>query len=240
MTHKRAICISLFLFLAVVGAAGGFWWAVVQVPDFYQQALGEEPDPVVRKAAAKVFVQRTLRLVDDIKQTDRWAEEFEQKQINSWLAEDLQRKFSDILPEGVRDPRLKLTKDAILVGFRFRYEGFNGIVSLRLKPWMAAPNRLAVEFVSIKAGLVPIPLDEILAGITEQLAESGWKTRWTRANGNDVLIIDLDQGEPEQPVLEAIELLDGVIRIAGSGKGVSAGDHSSLKSPRLADQSVKK
>ncbi len=98
ITRKRLGWITLVLLMVLCAAGGGVFWALSQVPDFYRQAMAANIDHEVRKAEAKRFTQRTLQLVDDIKQRDRWAEEFTQLQVNSWFAVELDGRYQDLLP----------------------------------------------------------------------------------------------------------------------------------------------
>lgn len=235
MARKRLAYIAIALLLTVAGGAGSIYWAAVQVPDFYQQALTEQPDPVVRKAEAKRFVQRTLRLVDDIKHSDSWSEEFEQQQINSWLAEELHRKYADAVPKGVSEPRVNLVDGVIEIGFHYRHKDWSGIVSLRLRPWVPEENQLALEIESIKAGLVPIPLDDVIKELSAKFNADSWKLEWSQSNGNDVLIVHFESEKEDEPVLTGVQVEEGVVRVAGERRG--AEKSMIFEMPRLANQS---
>src|SRR5688572_29893378 len=90
MRRSRAILLWTLVFAVIGGGVAVFFWAVRQTPEFYEAAIEEEPAPEVRRDDAKQFVQRTLNLVDGIQNANKWAEQFTQTQINSWLAEELQ------------------------------------------------------------------------------------------------------------------------------------------------------
>jgi hypothetical protein len=175
MTRKRLGLITVCL-LAALGAGGGaMMWGLHQVPDFYERELTARPDPVVRKEAARQLVQRTLHLVDDIKHSDEWAQEFDQEHVNSWLAEELHTKYARVVPKGVSEPRVKFVPDAVLIAFRLEQKNWNGVISLRLRPWVAEPNQLAVEVVSVRAGLVRIPIDHLFEHISRQFEEENYR-----------------------------------------------------------------
>ncbi len=208
-----AIAVVAVLFVAM---GGGTWWASKQVPDFYESAIAEEMPAPERKQAAKEFVQQTLRIVEDVQFSDRWAEEFHQDQINSWLAEELQTNYPELVPKGVTDPRVGLHDGMLSLGFKFDSEAWGGIVSVRVKPWIVESNRLAVEIVSIRAGLVPIPLDELLREVASEVETEGLPVQWIQRNGHDVAIVTIDSG-PDGPVLEQLEVVEGIVRVSGSG-----------------------
>ena len=221
MIRKR-LALAAMLLLALVGLGwGGLQWAMFQVPAFYANALAEvPPDPVIRKKAARQFVQHTLDLVDSLQNSERWSETFEQDEINSWLVEELHNpKYSGLVPRSVSDPRVLLRDEQILIGFRITQKRWDGVVSLRLRPWVPEPNQLALEVQSVKVGLIPYPLDDLLEDISVQLASEGVRSEWREMDGNDVLVVHLDRGESgKSPVLEAIEVAEGEIRISGRGR----------------------
>jgi hypothetical protein len=152
-----------------------------------------------------------------------WSEEFTQEQVNSWLSEELYPKYEKLVPEGIDEPRVRLSDGTIEVGFRYERDNWNGVVSVRARPWVPLQNRLAFEIQSIRAGLVPIPLERILHELSDQFETEGWLVEWAQHNGNDVLILHLENGESGQPVLEAVEIVDKLIRISGRS-GSPAGD----------------
>lgn len=216
MSRKRLGWIAGLLLAAAGCGTAGLFWASLQVPDFYRQAL--PPDPDVRRQVADRFVQRTLELADGIRYDRRWAEEFHERQINAWLVEQFPRQDEEFLPEEVSDPRVRFEAETVQIGFRLNREGWNGVVSLRLRPWVSAPNRLAVEVQSVHAGLLPVPLDRILPKVRQEFRSHGWRIERSRSEGHDVFIMHLDRlrfEDGEVPVLEAVEVDDGMLRISG-------------------------
>jgi hypothetical protein len=219
MTRKRLglICLGL---LAILVAVGGYaLWAVRQVPDFYEDLMAAEIDPGVRQAEAKKFTQRTLQLVDDVRQAKDWSHEFSQQQVNSWFIEELdgtKGKYADLLPAEAKSPRMKIEGDAVLVGFKYSSSQWSGVVSLRVRPWVPEPGKLALEISGVKAGELPIPLDNVLKGIEGQLKSRGWRVEWRQTDGNDVLVVDFGAGGKKRSVLKSVEVADGKVRVAGS------------------------
>jgi hypothetical protein len=216
VTGKKIVLMAVALLLAVGAGGAAIVWSLVQVPDFYQQALAEPPDPVAQQQAAKSFVARTVQLVDDIKHFDTWSQEFDGRQVNAWLANELHSKYADLVPPGIRDPRVGFDDQFVLVGFYYETEQWQGVVSLRLRPWVPEPNTLAIEIASIRAGLVPIPLDSVLEELSNQIQTDGWRAEWSQLDGNDVLLVHFDSGAEDQPVLESVQVVGEMVRISGS------------------------
>lgn len=220
MSRKKFFLIGTAVLLMFVGVVGTLLWALLRVPDFYANASkGIPQEPAQRKEAAKHLVQETTNLVNNIKHSDQWAASFKQSDINSWFVEELhQEKYEDVIPEGVSDPRLMIRNERLQLGFRFREKGWSGIVSLQLKPWIQNENQLAIEIESIRAGIVPIPLEDMLQQLSKQLVDSGWDVTWNHTNGHDVAVINLRQEKPDSPVLESLLIDEGEVRISGRSK----------------------
>ncbi len=220
MRRKKLVISLLVLFVVFVGAAGTLLWALLRVPAYYTAASASIPrDPAERKQAAKLLVQETTNLVNNIKHADEWSATFKQRDVNSWLVEELpQEKYAEVIPEGVSDPRVSIQENRVQVGFRFRKNGWSGIVSLKLKPWIQSENQLALEIESIQAGIVPIPLEEMLHELSQQLVDAGWDVTWNHANGHDVAVFRFKQQKADSPVLESLLIEDGEVRVRGHKK----------------------
>lgn len=215
MTRKKFVLFSGSLLVLLVGVAGIVYWSLTRVPGFYRRALQDASDPEMRRREAKRFVQRSLRLVEKMQNQDAWSEEFTQQQINGWLAEKLSENSARLLPPDFEEPRIRLDNGALHVGCRVQRDEWEGVVSLRVRPWVPRGNQLAFEIQSVKAGLLPIPLDRVLRELPRRSEADDWHMEWHRLNGNDVLIVHLDSLNREEHVLEAVQLTDGAVRLAG-------------------------
>jgi hypothetical protein len=232
MNRKRAVTALGLLAIAAI-LMGGMAWSLRYQPMFYQRALAQSAPPEMRRQQAREFVQTTLELVDGIRNEDRWSHEFSEDAVNGWLAEELPVKYAAWLPPEVAAPRVKFEKDSLLLAFQGRQGMWRGVVSARVKPWVAGPNQLALEIQSLRIGLVPVPLDEILGEFVRNMNSAGWRMQWRNIGKKDVLVVDLDEGhvveDRDRPVLEVVELEPNHLQI--SGRRTSAAD-----APRLADK----
>lgn len=220
MTRKHVI-VTISLLIGVAAGVAGTLWSLFQAPAFYSTALRQDVPPDVRKEQAKRFVQSTLQLVNEIKNDDRWSEEFSEEQVNCWLAEELHQQYSEWLPEGVKEPRVQFGKDTLALAFQFDRGFWTGVVSGKLKLWVSGPNRLAIEIQSVKAGLIPIPLDNVLEELSKELKNVGWHVQSTRSqNDSDILIVHFsrENDDTEQSILEVVQLRPQVLRISGKRK----------------------
>ncbi|MFN0055192.1 MAG: hypothetical protein ACKV0T_23710 [Planctomycetales bacterium] len=219
MSRKSAV-ITVGLALAVTVTAATALWMLSYQPGFYRTALQNELPPEERRDRSKRFVQATLRLVDEIRNEEQWSEEFAEPGVNSWLADELPTKYAEWLPEGIAAPRVQFEQGALQIAFQAKRDYWSGVVSARVRAWVAGPNELALEIQSLKAGLIPIPLDDAIDSIVEEMNRQGWRLEWKQSSGKDVLVVWLDRlgssGDEPRPVLEGIELLPGRLRVSGS------------------------
>lgn len=213
---KRLALLGLSLLVILLIAGGYVYWSLNQVPDFYQEMMAAEIDPTTRQAEAKKFDQRTSQLISDIKQAKDWTHDFSEQQVNSWFIEELDGKYRDLLPPEARDPRIKIVENTVLIGFQYKHPNWEGVVSLRVKPWVPKPNQLALEISDVKAGTLPIPLDSVLKQVGDQFKSRGWRVEWRQSDGNDVLIVDFNGSEKKHSVLKDVKVADGKVRVSGS------------------------
>jgi hypothetical protein len=233
MIQKRAgIAAGLVAILALLAA--GLFLSLRYQPTFYQAALAKNVSPEVRREQAKVFVQTTLQLVDEIRNEDSWSHEFSEEVVNGWLAEELPAKYGEWLPAEVAAPRVRFENGKVLVAFQVRHGMWKGVVSGKVRPWVAGPNQLALAFESVRIGLVPLPVDELLGDFVKSMNAAGCRTQWRNSGKQDVLIVEFDDLTPgssgERPVLEAVDVEPRLLRISGR----RAPEH--LEAPRVAEK----
>jgi hypothetical protein len=254
MIRKFLICACVLLLLGGGGAV--FLWSLQQAPDFYEAALEEEALPQareVRREIAQELVEKTRQLAEEIKHSPTWSEEFGEEQVNSWLAEELQKTHAQWLPPGVHEPRVKIADGLLHLAFRVERDHFRGIVSCGLKPWICGPNQLAIAIRNVHVGLMPMRVEGLLHELSGQMAlEEGWLVRWRRNANQEIILVNLDRGKDEQPILKTLQLQSGTMRVAGIRATLDSteaavpppGDEVSpptlLPLPHMADQSPAK
>lgn len=187
---------------------------MTQEPEFYQDIVEIKLEPEKRIEAIEQLEKQTEDLSEKIKSDDQWKEKFTQQQINLWLEDRLKKEFPDLIPPEVSEPRVQFQKDEIRVGFRLTQKKWKGVVSLQLKPRIAEPNRLAIEICSINAGLIPMPLKQIMEEVKKELDRAGWKFDSESKEESEILVIHLESVLPRHPVLEELKISKGELEFA--------------------------
>ncbi len=234
MNRNRAVIAGTSVSLLALLVAGLFLSLRYQ-PTFYKTALAERVSPEVRREQAKVFVQTTLQLVDEIRNEDLWSHEFSEETVNGWLAEELPLQYSEWLPPEVAAPRVKFEQGMILLAFQVRHGMWKGVVSAKVRPWVAGPNRLALEIESARIGLIPVPVDELLGDFVKNINNAGCRTQWRNSGKQDVLIVEFDddfapEASGKRAILEAVEVERKLLRISGRRSSGAA------ETPRVAEK----
>lgn len=217
--RKRLLIGGLGSLTLVLLALAGLLWALFQPPEFYADADKELPRPEIRRQQAKQLVQETRDLVDRIEHaesTENWDVEFTQDQINSWFVEELPTNFPEWLPRGVSNPRLRLDNEQILLGFQADQTRFDGVISLHVRPRIIAANVVAIEVTSLRAGLVPLSVEQLLPYFETWKDKEGWRLDLTEQDGKPVFLVHLGTGQPNEPKLQSFQIDEHRIRLTGT------------------------
>ena len=221
---RIAALVGLGLLLVIVVVLGGLYWAVQQEPDFYRQAVAV--DPAAQKEASDQMLRRATALRSDVEKLGPWEALFTAEQINGWLAVDLVQNHPDVLPESFHDPRTDIQPDGITVACRVERGGIEGVVTLTVEPYMAAPNVLGLRIRGVHAGLVPLPLAQVLDAISKAADQMNLRLEWQQADGDPVALIRIpppaDQGG-KLIEIQTLKLGEGEIYLSGTTRRQPAG-----------------
>lgn len=205
------------LLLPLVAGALALLWALTREPEFYRQAL--QVSPAALREASHEMLQQTAALTGETQRPGRWQVVFTAEQLNGWLAVDLVENHPDALPEFLRDPRVAIQPGRVLLACRLQRGGAGSVLSLTVEPYLVEPNVLALRISSVRAGLVPVPLSEILDQASQAAVEAGLPLRWRQTDGEPVAILCLspEGGREENRVqIDTLELREGEIYLAGT------------------------
>jgi hypothetical protein len=216
---RRTLLVLCVLLLVAAVALFFVYRASQRVPEFYRQALAADPKEQ-RKAGDRV-VERAAALHNDIRRQRRWQAVFTAEEINGWLAVQLQENDPDVLPEGLRDPRVAIEPDGVTLAAHAEQGGISTVLSLKLEPYVESPEVLAVRIHKARAGDVPLPLGRVIERAEEAARHARLHLTWKQADGDPVALItiplvEVDKNKQAQLRLESVRLEPGRIIVTGT------------------------
>ncbi len=218
MRRLRHVVLGLST-LAVIAAGGcfGLFQASQSVPDFYAEALsrsGESADQ-----AGDALEQQMVTLHNELQSGESWELQMSDQQVNGWLATDLKQKFPQLLPAEIVEPRVVFREDAAHVACRLDTGKMSTVLSLKLQAYLTEqPNEVAIRIAHVRAGLLPVPLTQLLDRISATALASGLSLRWSQVEGDPVALVTLptDRDDLRSGVLlEKLAVSPGMLCVAG-------------------------
>lgn len=212
-TRRRWIVLGLgVLCLGVV--PGALWVGLTHPPRFYRRMTAVPPGQ--RRAEAKRFVAQSLQLRNDICNEDHWEAVFSDEEVNAWLAEDLVTHFADQIPAGIHEPRVAFEADRVTLAFQLDRGPIRSVIWVVARARVPEANLLALTLEKIRAGVVPLPAEELTGRIDAQARRHGLDIRWMHDGDQPVALIRYSPAPGRHDiVLERLQVQDGRIRLAG-------------------------
>ncbi len=138
------------------------------------------------------------------------------EEINGWLAVDLRKNHPNALPASVHDPRVVIEPNEVTVACRYDRGGVDSVLSLTLQPYVPEPSVVALRIVRGRAGMLPVPLKNVLDGISKGAAEMQLRLRWAQVGSDPVALISLPDDDADRVVrIKSLELRKGEIDVSG-------------------------
>ncbi|MEO1524174.1 MAG: hypothetical protein AAFX06_02005 [Planctomycetota bacterium] len=198
------------------------WWTyrqTQQVPDFYERAV-EVPSPEKLAASSEKLMSDVRRLQEDVESRGQWQATFAADEVNAWLADQLPKRFPKLKAKGLRDPRIAIEKDRLLFAAHYKDRRFDAVISCELGVRLTdQPNRLAVTVHNIRAGALPLPLDQFQTRIDRAMSGSKLNLEWEDQDEQTIALVDVLGDYADQVaddvVIEWIELSDNLLTVAG-------------------------
>ena len=213
----RRVAIIVLVAAAIIGFF--VYRALKHVPEFYEKAMKVGRQDL--EVANDKMLREVAGLVSDVKREGRWQVVFTAEQINGWLAVELARKRPDLLPSGLSDPRVSITKNGMTIAAKYHSAVVDTVVSLGVDVYRSESGGIALRVQRVRAGRLPLPLGRILDEVSRATNRLEWEVRWGQEDGDPVALISLPRPQdPREKIVEidAIELDDGVIRLAGTSR----------------------
>ncbi len=212
--RKRVTIVGLVVSVALILPAIA-WLSLTHEPMFYKALVADGPREQ-REAKAKHFVASSLQLRNDISNERDWQAVFTDQEVNAWLAEDLITHFADQIPAEVHEPRVAFGADRITLAFQLDRGPIRAVIWVVARARIPEDNVIALTFEKIRAGVIPISAERLIAPITDQARDHGLDVRWSREDDLPVATIRFrpDHGRSDI-VLERLSVRQGHIRLSG-------------------------
>ncbi|MEM9827519.1 MAG: hypothetical protein AAF958_13085 [Planctomycetota bacterium] len=214
----------LATFAIVLLAVGGaiYVWAMRQtryVPDFYTEAT-QQIAPEASRQARREMESDLRQLQADAAQAGSWTATFSDVQINAWLAEELPKKFPQLLAKGASDPRIVIRDGVVLAAARYQNRHIDTVVSCELRVELTEePNLLALHVRKLRAGALPVPLGRFIQGISKEAAKGDIHVQWDRTAEDTIALVKVPSDHPGyavRPVIvESVSIADGAVTLSG-------------------------
>jgi hypothetical protein len=215
MSRRKRLLIAAGSAVLVALGLFGVYLAARHEPAFYHEAM--HVDRAVLEKASDRMLQQTTALASAVKKRGRWEALFTAEQINGWLAVDLVRNHPNTLPPELHDPRVAIDPQRIAVACRFDRDGLTSVLSLTVEPYLPEPNVLALRILSARAGLLPVPLGQVLDRISQAARDMHVRLEWRRAGGDPVAMLSLPPAADDRPVrIETLRLGEGEVYVGGT------------------------
>jgi hypothetical protein len=214
MLRLRTLVLLPAAFLAASGVA--VYRAARSVPEFYVEAVKEVPSAAADRAGDE-FTATTVSLASQVRREGSWSAMFTDAQVNGWLITDLPTKHPDLLPPGYEQPRVRFTDHGLQLGVRCTTTPVTTVVWLDVDVQMTGAQEAALSFRRVRAGLLPLPLKEILDSLTQVAHDLELPLRWTTVDGHPTAIVGLPTlgSDGLQYDLDALKLSNGKLYVAG-------------------------
>lgn len=183
-------------------------------PEFYARRVAPL-DHAEQRTLSREFLKGGSQVVNDIRLESKWSADFQERQINAWLAEDFEANHAEqSLPPGVSRPRLMMDGDTLRVGFMYRRWLFSTVVHAGVRLWVPKRHVLAMELDGAWAGRMPLP-DSQLRRIVENLAYgNNLEVTWKRNGSKLVALLEFPR-DYREIILQRLEISDGRIHVSG-------------------------
>ncbi len=214
---------STVLLLSTIAVFGGIstYWAIRQskfVPEFYAQAT--KIHSTSNAEARRRLEAEVEQLQNSAAKLGSWRAAFSDEQINAWLMDELPKKFPRLAALGASEPRVMIQDDRVLAAVRYSHGRFDTIISCEFVVALTEePNMLAFRVQNLRAGALPLPLNQFLSGITKEASRGDLDIRWDMTEAGPIALVTVPSEDPRYVlspvVVESVLLYDGALLLSG-------------------------
>lgn len=222
MRNGLRIALLLLCCLPVLLTLG--WLAIYRAaqhePEFYRQALAA--DPAAQKRDSAKMLDNVRKLNNDLHHDQPWRAVFTADEVNAWLALDVPQNDPPLLPGEIRDPRVAIQSDGIMLAARLERGRLKSVVSLKVDVYLESEEVLALRIRRVRAGALPWSPSQVLEAITKLAQRENLELRWAQTDGDPVALLTIPPLKLEKREiivrLDSVTLEPGRIVVTGTAK----------------------
>ena len=219
--RRRLRRLGLAAAVAAVCAVVVVGMLVRHEPAFYRSrtaaALEGEPPPGHVQQGRRL-VTKLSALHADFLRPGPWEAVVAEAEVNAWLATDLPRNHSRLLPAGFSMPRVAIGPRRVRLGARVGGAVLGSVASLDLEVSLRDVNQLGIVLSDARLGGLPLPRGPVIHEIARRIDALGMATELRRLDGRPVLVVYIpsthDAGATSH-WLESLSFEDGALLVAG-------------------------
>lgn len=236
---KKFFRFGIFLLPLLLVGVIVFYFALTHVPESYTKLVRIERAKA--KADSEVMLHRVSVLSSDIEVAGDWHAAFTADEINGCLAYELARKFPNVLPRELSDPRVEINEGSATFYMTASQSGVESVVQVTAQPTIQSPGVMKVRIVSAKAGAIPLPLSTLRKWIDEGLQGSKLKIEWLEGTGQPEALLSISaNNHADMPVLlERISLSAKGVYVSGVTDPTWHEDGDTTENPTEATEDAK-
>jgi hypothetical protein len=186
-------------------------------PSFYRDALAS--DYASQDQLSNELVRRVMSLQNSLKREGPWQATFTAQQVNAWLRYDLERNYPELMQSGFTDPCLAIEPNRLMLACRHDNGVTTSVLCLTVEIYAPEPNVIALRIVKARAGMLPLPLGNVLKSISDAAQNARCQLNWQQADGDPVALVTLPSPNEKGDLtikIDSVKLSDGEIVISGN------------------------
>ncbi len=207
------------LALAALALAVGGCVAVLISLRHEPALLAGQAVPADAERAAARLLTKASALHAAAGRPGQWDAVFTADEVNGWLATDLPKNHSRLLPAGLSAPRVHFGSQRLAAGAWLQRGPFAAFGWVDLDVRLRGVNQLVLLPRDARLGLLPVPQGMVLGRIARGLTAAGLVSELRRLDGELVLLVSIPSptGSPATRMrLEFLGLAPGELLLSGS------------------------
>lgn len=182
--RRRLLAAGLVVLVLALGASAA---VIRHEPDFYRAALAVDPSRA--ESLARRMVSKASSLHAAVGRQGTWDGVISADELNAWLATDLPRNHSRLLPRGITAPRVAFVPRHVLLAARTGFGPFSAVVWADIEVRLQGVNQIGIMVHRAGIGGFPLPGDAMLRRFAGHLREARLVADLRRLDGGMLLVV---------------------------------------------------